>query len=325
MSEVLVPSASPIRFPSQNEIVWALVQGWWIILISVLGFVLWGANNLHSEAPMYQAQIQVTPAQQGGGGTAAGGGLAAAAAAALNLNGPSITQGNDFQLYLNSFASRDLADELAKNATFMQTIFASEWNEGTQTWHEPELSPAQAREKWFKDLLGFPEAQWHAPNGEDMLSFLTATVDVLQDPRKPFIARITCTWYDPKFALQFLAAAHHAADDALRRKALKRANDNIAFLNDRLAKVTLAEHRTALAAALSEQEQNAMMAQSNSAYAADLIEQPWTSSSPVFPKPVRELLTSIAMGMFVGGALAVLQWMALRWYRSRRPRRLRTA
>lgn len=324
MSEVLVPSASPIRLPSQNEIVWALVQGWWIVLISVVGFVVWGANYLHSEAPMYQAQIQVTPAQQGGGGTAAGGGLAAAAAAALNLNGPSVTQGNDFQLYLNSFASRDLADELAKNARFMHTIFASEWNEATQTWHEPELSPTQAREKWFKDLLGFPEVQWHAPNGENMLSVLTQTVEVLQDPRKPFIARITCTWYDPKFALQFLAAAHHAADDALRRKALKRANDNIAFLNDRLAKVTLAEHRTALAAALSEQEQNAMMAQSNSAYAADLIEQPWTNSYPVFPKPVRELLTSAAIGMFVGGALAVLQWMALRWHRSRRPR-LRTA
>lgn len=115
MSEVLVPSASPIRLPSQNEIVWALVQGWWIVLISVVGFVVWGANYLHSEAPMYQAQIQVTPAQQGGGGTAAGGGLAAAAAAALNLNGPSVTQGNDFQLYLNSFASRDLADVLAQS------------------------------------------------------------------------------------------------------------------------------------------------------------------------------------------------------------------
>lgn len=325
MSHALVPSVPPMKLPSQNEIVWALVQGWWIILISVLGFVVWTANSLHSEGLQYQAQIQVTPtpAQQGGG-AAAGGGLAAAAAA-LNLNGPTVTQGNDFQLYLNSFSSRDLADELAQNPTFMHTIFASEWNEATQTWHEPELSPTQAREKWFRDLLGFPEVQWHAPNGEDMLSFLTATVEVQQDPRKPFLARITCTWYEPKFALQFLAAAHHAADDALRRKALKRANDNIAFLNDRLAKVTLAEHRTALAAALSQQEQNAMMAQSNSAYAADLIEQPWTSSYPVFPRPVRELLMSVALGAFVGGSLAVLQWMALRWYRSRRPRRLRTA
>jgi hypothetical protein len=323
MSPTLVPAAPPIRLPSQNEIVWALVQGWKIIIISVLAFVAWAANNLHSESPMYEAQIQVTAAEQGGGGTPAGGGLAAAAAI-LNLNGPSVSQGNDFRLYQDSYSSRDLADELAKNATFMHTIFAGEWNETTQTWQEPELSSKQAWEKWFKDLLGFPEVPWHAPDGEDMLAFLTQSVQVEVDPRRPYIAKIVCTYYDPKFALQFLAAAHHAADDALRRKALKRANDNIAFLNDRLAKVTLAEHRTALAAALSEQEQNAMMAQSNSAYAADLFEQPWANSYPVFPRPVRELLTSTALGIFVGGALAVLQWMALRWYRSRRPR-LRTA
>lgn len=318
MSNVLIPPTPPIKLLSQNEIVSALVQGWWIILISVLGFVVWAADNLKSEGLMYQAQIQVTAAQHGGAAPAAGG--LAAAAAALSIGGPALSQGNDFQLYQDSYSSRDLADELAKNATFMHAIFASEWNEATQAWREPSLTSKQAWEKWGKDLLGFPDIPWHAPDGEDMLVFLTRTIEVLQDPRKPYIARITCTWYDPKFALQFLAAAHHAADDALRRKALKRANDNIAFLNDRLAKVTLAEHRTALAAALSEQEQNAMMAQSNSAYAADLFEQPWISSNPVFPRPVRELLTSVALGAFVGGCLAVLQWIALRRYRSRRPR-----
>lgn len=322
MSHVMIPAAPPIKLPSQNEVVWALVQGWKIILISVLAFVLWAANTLHSEGQLYQAQIQVTPAQQGGGAPA-GGGLAAAAAA-LSIGGPALSQGNDFQLYMNSFATRDLADELAKNPTFMHTIFAGEWNEATQTWHEAPLTSKQAWEKWIKDMLGFPDVPWRAPNGEDMLAFLTQTINVEQDPRKPFLATILCISGDPKFALQFLAAAHHAADDALRRKALKRANDNIAFLTDRLAKVTLAEHRTALAAALSEQERNAMMAQSNSAYAADLIEQPWASSYPVFPRPVRELLTSVALGLFVGGSLAVLQWMALRWFRNRRPR-LRTA
>lgn len=323
MSHELVPPAPPIKFPSQNEIVWALVQGWKIIVISILGFVAWTADNLHSESPMYQAQIEVTAAQQAGGG-GGGGGALAGAAAILNLNGPSVSEGNDFRLYQDSYTSRDLADELAKNATFMHTIFASEWDEATQTWHEPAMSPTQAREKWFEDLLGFPQVKWHAPNGEDMLTFLTMTTNVEQDPRRPYIAKIVCQWYDPNFALQFLAAAHHAADDALRRKALKRANDNIAFLNDRLARVTLAEHRTALAAALSEQERNAMMAQSNSAYAADLFEQPWTSSYPVYPRPLRELLTAIAMGVFVGGCLAVLQSIAVRWFRTRRPR-LRTA
>lgn len=323
MSDVLVPATPPIKFPSQSEIVWALVQGWKIIVISILAFVVWAADNLHSESPMYQAQIEVTAAQQSGGSGAAGGALAGAAAI-LNLNGPSVSQGNDFLLYQDSYSSRDLADELAKNATFMHTIFASEWNEATQTWHEPEISPKQAWEKRIRDWLGFPQVPWHAPDGEDMLSYLTQSVEVQVDPRKPYVVRIVCVYYDPKFALQFLAAAHHAADDALRRKALKRANENIAFLNDRLAKVTLAEHRTALAAALSDQERNAMMAQSNSAYAADLFEQPWASSTPVSPRPIRELLTSIALGVFVGGSLALLQWVAVQRYRNRRPR-LRTA
>jgi hypothetical protein len=308
MSDALVNESAPIKFPSQRELLTAMFRGWKVICLCILIALLWAINDLHSAVYLYQVQMQVTPAQRNGDTSLnTGGGLAALA----NLGLPSLQTGSDFRLYLDLLTSRNIADELAKNPTIMHRIYSYEWNETTQSWREPSLVGriATARKR-IDDFLGYPVVPWHEPDGESLLGFIGYYVSIQQDPKRPYIAKIVMTYPDRQFALQFLSELHRVADNALREKALQRTMEYIAYLSDTLGKVTVAEHRAALAQALSEQEKSAMIARSGSAFAAEVFERPWASSFPSSPTPMQTLLKGVLFGAAAGSFLALLHWAA---------------
>src|SRR5207248_5127935 len=103
---------------------------------------------------------------------------------------------------------------------------------------------------------------------------------------------------------------------------LQRTAQNIAYLTKVLVTTTIAEHRIAIAQALSDQEKSAMLARSDSPFAAELFERPWVSSLPSYPRPFQSLVTSGIFGLLLGAVAAVIQWNivngARRWLRQRR-------
>ena len=307
MSNASLTDSPSLALPTQRELIIALTRGWWLIFLCVLVAVLWAIDDLHSAPLLYQAQMEVTPAQTS---TADASRLGAASglASLAGITLPNTEGGSEFQLYLDSLQSRTIADELAKNPGLMHKVFGG-WNEATQSWPEPPpLTGWPATEKSIYDFLGYPSVPWHEPNSESLYGFINAAVKIQQDPRKTYSAKIVMTYPDPKFAVQFLTILHQTADNMLRQKAIQRTKANIAYLSDVLGKITIVEHRVAIAQALSDQEKSAMVAQSGSAYAADLFESPWASSNPVYPTPTQTLSTWAAVGAFVGGFLAWLQW-----------------
>jgi uncharacterized protein involved in exopolysaccharide biosynthesis len=126
---------------------------------------------------------------------------------------------------------------------------------------------------------------------------------------------------DRPFAIQFLTELHRAADNELRQRAIQRTTDYIAYLSNMLSKITVAEHRVALAQALSEQEKSAMIARSGSAFAADLLERPWANSDPSSPRPIQTLLKGAFFGAFGGSILALLFWAMRNSFRARTRRK----
>jgi hypothetical protein len=306
MSDAVLDRPAPIRLPTQQDIAAALLRGWILVLLGVIAGLAWSRDNLRATSYQYRAQMQVTQAQGNGGeGTGLSAGLSALAGVGL----PVAQNGNEFRLFLDSLKTRDTADELAKDPAIMRTLFASEWDEATQSWHEPPPPTGiNGRIKQLQDWFGYPSVPWHAPNGESMLGMLQMLVNVEQDPRRPYVATVVVNWYDPKFAVNLLATLHKTADNALRQKSIRRTNDYIAFLNGLLSRVTVAEHRTSIAQALSEQEKTAMIARSGSAYAAEPFESPWVNSVPVEPKPLPVLAEGAFVGGLLGSLLALLKW-----------------
>jgi hypothetical protein len=319
-----MPDKSPndtslIRFPSQHELLTEILRRWWLVCLCVLLGIAWGINSLHSAAYLYPVQMTVTPAQHGTANNV-GGGLAAL----VNLALPSGESGSDFNLYLDLIRSRNIADELAKDPKIMHTVYAGEWDEASQRWRErPETRRLPVAMKAVQDFLGFPAVPWHEPNGESLLGFINYFVTVEQDPRKPYMAKVVMNYGDKEFATQFLTVLHRTADEMLRQRAIKRTTDYIAYLSSTLSKVTVAEHRLALAQALSEQEKAAMVAKSGAPFAAEVLEEPWANSYPSAPQAFQTLARWGFIGALLGCVLALLLWTARTSWRARTVRRSR--
>jgi hypothetical protein len=319
MSDAVINDPALMKLPSQRELLTVMFKGWKLILLGVFIGVLWASNDLNSTGYYYDVQMQVTPAQRNGdSGISAGGGLAGLA----NLALPSLQSGSDFRLYIDTLKSRNIADELAKDPAIMRTIFAGEWNNATQSWQEPIVTGKTYKIKQYLErVFGFPSVPWHQPDGESLLGSINYFVTVQEDPRRPYIAKIVMNYPDRQFAIQFLTELHQAADNELRQRAIQRTTEYIAYLSDMLSKVTVVEHRIALAQALSEQEKSAMIAKSGSAFAAELFERPWASSYPSYPKPVQTLMKDAFFGALIGGILALLLSAARNSFRARTRRK----
>ena len=319
MSDRTPDDVSLIRLPTQRELLTAILRRWYLVVLGALVGLAWGVQDLHSQSYRYAVQMTVSPAQRGTSSNV-GGGLAAL----VNLALPSGENGSDFSLYLDLLKSRNVADELAKDQKLMHRLYAGNWDEATQTWKEnPDTRRWPVAMKQLGDFLGYPSVPWHEPNGESLLGFISAIVTIEQDPRKPYMAKIGMEWGDKDFAMQFLTKLHRTADEMLRQRAIKRTTDYIAYLSSTLSKVTVAEHRLALAQALSEQEKAAMIAQSGAPFAAEVLEEPWANSNPSFPQAFQTLARWAFIGALAGSALALLLWTIRRSWQARTVRRSR--
>lgn len=310
---------SLIRFPTQRELLTAIFRRWFLVVLGASLGLAWGINVVHSLPYLYTVEMRVTPAQRGTSANV-GTGLAAL----VNLALPSAESGSDFSLYLDLIKSRNVADELAKDPKIMHTIWAGNWDEASQKWVDrPETRRLQLAEKRVYDFLGYPSVPWREPDGEALLGFINYYVTIEQDPRRPYMARIVMNYADKEFAMQLLRRLHQTADEMLRQRAIKRTTDYIAYLSGTLAKITVAEHRLAIAQALSEQEKAAMAARSGAAFAAEVLEQPWANSYPSSPSVLQTLARWTFIGTLAGCALALLFWSIRRSWQARTVRRSR--
>lgn len=310
---------SLVRFPSQHELLTAVFRRWKVVCFCALLGLAYGVNVLHSETYLYRVQMIVTPAQRGSAPSAAGG-----FAALVNIALPSGGEGSDFNLYLDLLKSRNIADELAKDPKLMHTIYGAYWDEAKQSWHDvPETRRLQLATKRVRDFLGYPSVAWHAPDGETLLGFILYYVKIEQDPRKPYMAKVYMDFGNKEFATEFLGRLRRTADEMLRERAIKRTTDYIAYLSSTLSKVTVTEHRLALAQALSEQEKTAMVARSGAPFAADVLEAPWSASDPIYPQALQTLARWALSGALLGTALALFFWGVKRRWQARAVRRNR--
>ena len=80
----------------------------------------------------------------------------------------------------------------------------------------------------------------------------------------------------------------------------------LAYIESKLATVTVAELRLSLVELLSNQEKRMMMIKVDLPFAARIIQPPVASEDPTFPKPFLALALAVAGGLFVGVFLVFL-------------------
>lgn len=277
----------------------------WLIAVFVGLALLYGIIQLNTATYNYTAELRVTPAQPSQVNRMKASGVSGLASIA-GLSIPQSTGAASFELYAEGLHSRNVADRLVKNTDLMKTIFSSEWNAKTNQFVEPPATVRTQIVRGLKSLLGLPVYSWEAPDAARLQDYIETQVRVSEDMESPVVT-LTFEHPDPKFAVTFLTALHNELDDNLRQKALTRSNQYINYLTNQLQRVTIAEHRAAIADTLSEQEKTRMMASSSLAFAADPFGPVTTSLRPTSPNPTIVLALSIVIGAFSGILVAVLR------------------
>ncbi|OAI44860.1 hypothetical protein AYO42_00665 [Rhizomicrobium sp. SCGC AG-212-E05] len=300
--------------PILKELELVAKQSWRLILgCAAFGFVI-AALNLQGAVYTYPVEMQVTTAQSTGGGgggpSRSSGGFAqlSGLASLANIALPSTQNEIQFQLFIESMRSRDLANDIAKNHDIMVALYGDQWDPITQTWHEPPAGKMAGFKLWLRGLLGLaPTQPWHAPNGENIQGFLSSSLQLIQDPRKTYMLTLKLTSGSRDFSIKFLNVLVKTADERLRRKAVERAQTYINYLTAKLATVTVSEHRDALTQSLGEQERYAMVASSGKPFAAEVFQSPWASNLPESPSPRQTFLTWILLSAAGGTLFAFLR------------------
>lgn len=272
-----------------------------LICVTVAIFLVMAAIYLRIATYTYSVELQVTAAPNSGGdslNSALGSLSGLASIAGINLaGGQNATQ---FELYLEGLHSREVAEAVMKDRSLLPVIFQGEWNQQQQRFQQPR-DPLAGVKRVIKYILGVPVRPWQAPNAARMQDYLQTFIKIRRNPKSPVVT-IQTNHRDPDFAKRLLSRVHNETDRKLRAMALARSQEYIRYLSQQLEIVQVAEHRLAIAQALSEQEKMRMMTSADIPFAAEPFGEPAASFKPTRPQPVILLAASI----FAGGFFALL-------------------
>ncbi len=282
----------------------AIRQQWLWIVLAVIVALIGAVIYLKSATFEYSVSMVVTPVQSGNTKGLAGqlGGLASLAGVDLPSDGGAAP----FQLYVEGLVGRPVAAELARNRRLLIGAFPDDWNAETKRWRQP-VGTFRGLSTAVKRLLGVPVYPWRAPDAARLQEYMIEHVGIYEKPKKPVVT-VSLSDRDPRFGITFLAAMHAANDEMLRQRSLKRSDGYISYLTRRLGTEGLAEHRQALAAALSEQIKARMLASSGMAFAAEPFGPAVASLRPTSPRPLLVLAGAIAGGVLIGVLIAMLRY-----------------
>jgi uncharacterized protein involved in exopolysaccharide biosynthesis len=292
--------------PWLHRLLRAISQRWWLPVAGMVAALLLTLIWLNRTDYLYTAQLRVyaAPSTSGAskptplGGLASLAGLTTGAAEAVT----------PFRYYLDGLASPAIAERLAADPKLMQQLFPAEWDAKTKTWHRPSSLVGSLR-RGFGALLGLPPLGWTQPGPERVQEYIATNVGVRQSVRTPLVA-LTYDSPDPVFAAAFLKRLHTETDAYVREQQIIRTRANIDYLAERLQAVTITDQRAALLFQLTEQERQAMLTASDTAYAAEPFDDVTVSAEPTRPKVVSLLAGAALAGLLLGTVAAA--WWGLR-------------
>lgn len=302
-TSVAKPADERPAAPWLHRVMRAIAQRWWLPLVGLALALLLALVWLNRAQYVYTAQLRVyaAPSTSGAskptplGGLASLAGLTTGAAEAVT----------PFRFYLDGLTSPAIAQRMAADPKLLQRLFPAEWDAQTKTWHRPSSLVGSLR-RGFGALLGLPELGWTPPGPERMQEYIATNVGVRQSVRTPLVA-LTYDNPDPAFATEFLTRLHNETDAYVREQQIARTRANIAYLAERLQAVTITDQRAALLFQLTEQERQAMLTASDTAYAAEPFDDVTVSADPTRPKVV-PLLTGAALAGLLLGTVAAAWW-----------------
>lgn len=278
-----------------------------LVIFAVVGALV-ALLYLHISSPIYKDQMIVTTVQSSESNGSRLSGLASVAGLDIR-GGNSQTQ---FQLYLESLTSHEVAEGIAADQAIMRQLFPDRWDPDSNTWKKPKIGAVGQAIRGVKSLLGWYIVPPHTPDADDVKRFLDTSLDVTTELRTPYIATVTLQTGSPELGRTLLTVLNKMTNDHLRQQAILRAHSYINYLTNQLQTVTQSDQRTAIVNALNEQEKYAMMANSDVAYAAEMLDRPYAPPTPSAPRPLTIYLKFMLLMVSLGAVWVLSKGMLIK-------------
>lgn len=257
-----------------------LARKWLMVLIPII-WLLFTNIGFYFSGTAYSGELLVVPASLSGESTrgAVGGALSSFGLDIAGVGGAGTDQ--NFSIYLESWTSSWLAEQILANKPLTHKLFAGMWSESEKQWIRPSglgsvIKPA------VKKMLGGTPSVWGPPATEDVVSFLASHITEVKT-RGQVTTKIAIELRDPVLAEELLKFGHASINAHLAELFRTRADQNVSYILSQLNKVSIAEYREALLNTLAQVERTRMLAFSNPEFAATSLSL-YVTSNPVKPQ-----------------------------------------
>lgn len=277
----------------------AVAAGWRTIAVFIAVTLLLTLVILATTPPSYRVQMMVLPAPSDRAQeTSPGGG---ALTALLGIAGGAQT-GSDYVRYQHLMSSPAVAERLQDKYHLLQYVFSNRWNEKTHQWHPAPSTLRTALQGWLLRLSHIPISP--PPDATTLADFIATQIQILPSQTTD-IVNVSMTSRDVAFARRVMLLAHEQTNALLRDQVARRARQQVAYLQGKLAQTSVEDYRMTLLALLSAQEKNLMLTQTDASFAAEIISPPVASPVPVSPRPVLSLAVAILVGGLLGAIVVI--------------------
>ena len=291
-----------------RQFVERLRLGWRTPLLLAGFAVAYTLLTLPMQRPTYRVTMLVVPAPNEQSATTSSAGLSAL----LSFSG-NTQSSSSYTRYQKLLVSPVVAEAMDKKYGMVRYVFASYWDKEKRAW----VAPSTLRGVllgWLFQLSHVP--LWSQPDATSLAAYLEGNLLIVPAARNDILT-ISMTNSDVAFAKKVMLAAHEQANIVLRDQVAQRARQQVLYLQQKLAQTTVSDYRLTLLQILSAQEKTLMLTQTDASFAAEILDPPIASPTPVSPRPVLSLFVAVLVGGLVGSILVVFcgpDW----WQRFRR-------
>ena len=283
----------PSDEPPNLDLITPIFRFRWLIALGVVAGLILGAVYEIIATARYTATVVVVPATnrtdlpQLRGGLAALSGLAGG-----KLGGNNVNSMDRFTFLLTSTR---LAERQIARRPILLVLFPERWDARHRGW-VPPTGFVQGISESLKQIFGIPTLI--APDKFAVAKTYEKNLAQAKIGDTELI-RISYNDKDPARAVQVLRWIVDDANEIVRGDAAQRAQQQSAYLRERLRTSTIQDYRETLLSLLAQEEQTLMLSSSRLPFAADTIEGESTSPVPTSKRPFTTMMAGALLGLML--------------------------
>ncbi|HWY61221.1 MAG TPA: hypothetical protein VNW15_04915 [Rhizomicrobium sp.] len=288
-----------------------LVRGWRTCTLFAALAVLLVLFALPFQQVTYSVRMTVVPAPNEQNVVSVSG---SALTTLLGLGVGGAAQSSNYIRYQKLLVSNVVAQQLQNKYGMVQYVFSSYWDAQNRKWNPPNTIRG-FMVGWLLALAHVP--QWSAPDVTALAAYLNGHLLIVPSTESDLVT-ISMDGPDVNFSRRVMLAAHEQANQVLRDQVARRARQQVAYLQSKIAETTVEDYRLTLLTILSSEEKTLMLTQTNASFAAEILSPPMASPTPVSPRPVLSVFVAALVGILLGSIVVI--FFGPEWWQETRQR-----